>query len=117
MSWTSTTHVIYGASAKPGSGAEAKIMEIINKSIESGGDMFKGIGVGLYAIVAVNELTGKTCAAIGSGTEPFYSAEGLCRGPVPLHGDAATWRAGIEDLGFDPAEFTPHGVYILQDTA
>lgn len=117
MSWERTISVVYGALAKPGSAAEAKIMEIIGTSVESGGDLYKGIGAGLYAIVAVNSLTGKTCAAIGSGKDPFYPAEELCRGPVPLHGDAATWRAGIKDCGFDPREFTPHGVYILQDTA
>lgn len=114
---TRTTYVLYGAAARPGSASESKIMDIVKKSAESGGDMFMGIGHGLYAMVVSNQLTGKSCAVIGHGTKPFYHGDGLCVGPVPLHGDAATWRAGIKDCGFDPAEFTPHGVYILQDTA
>lgn len=51
---TRTTYVLYGAAARPGSASESKIMDIVKKSAESGGDMFMGIGHGLYAMVVSN---------------------------------------------------------------
>ena len=112
-----TLYAVYGSVAKPGSAAEAKIKAIVDRSLNDGGDSFVRVGNDLYAVVAINQITGRFCAAIGAGREPFYLGDGLSKGPMPMCGDASTWRAGVRSLGYDPADFTAHGVYILQDTA
>ena len=112
-----TLYAVYGSVAKPGSAAEAKIKAIVDRSLNDGGDNFVCIGNDLYAVAAINQMTGRFCAAIGAGKNPFFIRDACSSGPMIVVGDASTWRAGVRSLGYGLADFMPYGVYMLQDTA
>lgn len=112
-----TLYAVYGSVAKPGSAAEAKIKAIVDRSLNDGGNNFVRIGNDLYAVASINQMTGRFCAAIGAGKNPFFIRDACFSGPIIVVGDASTWRAGVRSLGYDLADFMPYGVYMLQDTA